>query len=289
MRVPAVSWAISKLHRSDWSTSLFRTLTCQTFGSRDITRRGEFQRPLTFRPSEHPSLLLGMSYFEPIALREYRTLLRPGDSIFDIGANIGITAQRFDGILGGKCRIQAFEPLPRNAALLRLNVQYMGDRISVLECALGESEGQVEFLDNLEHGAVSQLAHFDGSTERNGQLWRKSASISIRMRTIDSVVASSGSVKPNFLKIDVEGAAGGVLRGAASTLASCKPVVSCSYHSTTEESMVCEALAQAGYRGLNVSPDGACEWTGLQQAKGTFVHPDDPRVATLTFRRQTIQ
>src|SRR4030095_2870708 len=84
------------------------------FGRRTIAIRGESGVPLRFPPSEYPSLLLGLRAYEPEMKKRWQAILSSSEVIFDIGANIGITAQRFHAILKGKCDIYAFEPLPRN-------------------------------------------------------------------------------------------------------------------------------------------------------------------------------
>ena len=51
-----------------------------------------------------------MAKFEPEFRRESAALIEPGSTIFDVGANIGLTVDRFWSLLQGKGRIFAFEP-----------------------------------------------------------------------------------------------------------------------------------------------------------------------------------
>lgn len=95
------------------------------FRDRRWPLRGESGHRLLFRPSEQPSLLKGIKRFEPDVREEWKVLLAPGDVIFDVGANIGLTVDRFWGLLGGACTIWAFEPLPRNLELLRPNARQL--------------------------------------------------------------------------------------------------------------------------------------------------------------------
>jgi len=48
--------------------------------------------------------------FEPGTVRFYTKILRPGDVVFDIGANIGAHTLHFAKLVGAKGRVHAFEP-----------------------------------------------------------------------------------------------------------------------------------------------------------------------------------
>jgi len=61
---------------------------------------------------------------EPTATALLKTFLREGMTILDIGANIGYYALLEARSVGPSGRVVAVEPEPRNAALLRRNVQF---------------------------------------------------------------------------------------------------------------------------------------------------------------------
>jgi FkbM family methyltransferase len=240
---------------------------------------------LWVRPAEYPSLLLGPSRAEPGIAREWRCLLRPGEAIFDVGANIGFTAQRFHALLGGDCHIWAFEPLTRNVELLRRNVRKLGTAITVVPVAVGDHDGVAMLRDNRHHGGLSRLESLGEIRPEHVAFWSETAGVEVPLISLDSYVAANPGIRPTFIKLDVEGAGHWVMRGAHRTLERDRPLVSCSFHSPEERSGVLEALEQHGYRGVEVNVSGQCEWRKLADASGNFLHPDDRRA--LGWRRAT--
>lgn len=139
--------------------------------------------------------------------------LRPEDTVYDVGANIGII-----GLLvalhpqGASARIHCFEPEPRNLSALRRNVRAndLEDRIRCHGEALSDSAGRIDLFvrGGPGEGRHSMVAKA-GST----------ASITVPTCTLDEVARESGAA-PTVLKIDVEGAEGRVLAGASNSLGS---------------------------------------------------------------------
>jgi FkbM family methyltransferase len=87
--------------------------------------------------------------YEPGLLRALRGELEPGDVYVDVGAHVGVhalsAARRLRELAGGG-RVVAFEPTPDSAAALRAAAVRNGLPVEVVECALGEAEGEVELL-----------------------------------------------------------------------------------------------------------------------------------------------
>lgn len=77
-----------------------------------------------------------------IALLKAANRLRPGSAFVDIGGNIG-TQTIYALKSGAFARAIAFEPEPRNAELLRMNIAANGysGRATVVEKAIGDSQG----------------------------------------------------------------------------------------------------------------------------------------------------
>ena len=138
-------------HRLRWLLGLPVRLY---YGERTIQVHGEAGVGLRFKPAEAPRLLRGPKNLEPETREQWAALLQPGDSIIDVGAHIGITTQRFYGILRGDCKIWSCEPNPRTYQLLEENTCELGSAIKLFPYAIGDEDQEVVFADNLRHGAL---------------------------------------------------------------------------------------------------------------------------------------
>jgi len=66
------------------------------------------------------------SAYEPLETSLIDQLIRPGDTVLDIGANIGYYTLLFAKLVGERGRVFAFEPEPENFKLLKKNVALSG-------------------------------------------------------------------------------------------------------------------------------------------------------------------
>lgn len=152
--------------------------------------------------------------------------LRPDDTFYDVGANIGLYSCLAAAVVEG--RVVAFEPEPKNAARLRENVRLNGADVDVFECALSDSNAPREFAVRLFDGGhqTGPAGHsFATGDEEAGE------TITVESAVGDEFVAERGVPVPNVVKIDVEGAEWAVLAGLESTLShpDCR-VVYCELH-----------------------------------------------------------
>jgi len=154
-----------------------------------------------------PTEELGTLANDRLSERIVTRLCVPGKTFLDVGAHIGSMIVQVARHCSGS-RIEAFEPIPEKVDWLRGKFP----AIKVHQCALSESIGTTTFYVNLERSAYSSLA-------RNSRQVRE---IQVSMRTLDSIIEST---EVDVVKIDVEGAELGVLLGATSLLARCRPVV----------------------------------------------------------------
>lgn len=267
--------------RTRWMLRKFIRLI---FGRRCITIKGEASVPLRFPPAEYPSLFRGFKKLYPQLKQEWIQLLGDHERIFDIGANIGLTVQRFYSILNGKCSIWAFEPMLRNFELLEINSRALASNsIFVFNNAVGNYNGEIIFSDNLEHGGLSRIAATFSNPHRSDDLWDKCTEVKAKIVTLDTFLGNHQDACPSFVKIDVEGAGALVLEGARNMLKQYRPVISSEFHTSDEREGMCQILEEAEYRGIVFHEDGTLCWCDAKDSKGTFIHPHDPRVVRLNL------
>ena len=71
-------------------------------------------------------------------------LIKPGDWVIDIGANVGHYTKRFSELVGVHGRIIAFEPVPTTFALLAANVQLFAHaNVTLINAAVSDKFGVV--------------------------------------------------------------------------------------------------------------------------------------------------
>ena len=135
--------------------------------------------------------------------------LCPGNGTFvDIGAHIGSVfseVHRRDSSIS----IHAFEAEGQKARALRERFPYC----TVHDFALGETEGVAQFQINEAASGYNTLAVDSGSGLKT---------VSVQVRTLDSVVIEG---RVDVMKIDVEGAELGVLKGGAKLLERDRPAM----------------------------------------------------------------
>ena len=124
--------------------------------------------------------------------------------IYDIGANIGIASLYF-AVRYPRARFVAFEPVPTNYELCRLNLQNLPDA-ETFPWAVSSASGTAEFEFDLNDLRGGRLGGAAGNA-------RASQKIQVPIYSINDLAAQRKCPVPDFLKIDVEGAELNVLEG----------------------------------------------------------------------------
>lgn len=154
--------------------------------------------------------------FEPDMVKLFRAVASNSEVILDVGANIGCTALLFGDLAKN---IYAFEPSQTTFEFLKKNISRSGlENVFPQNMGLGVDAGEYTLTfspSNRSGGFVSN--------QTQASLGHKVEKIVIRQ--LDEVLKSLNVSKVDFIKIDVEGFEGHVLRGATRTLATCKPIV----------------------------------------------------------------
>ena len=135
-----------------------------------------------------------------------RRLLRPGDQVLDVGANLGLVTLLCASLVGPSGAVHAFEPNPGLCALLEQSLRENGlAQAHLHRVALGTRDDTLELAvpaDNA--GAASLVRRASGQAER----------LRVPVRNTTDYFEKSGIAAARLLKLDVEGFESEVLEGA---------------------------------------------------------------------------
>ena len=161
-------------------------------------------------------------------------LLYEGDTVLDIGANIGQMAVHAANLVGPRGRVLAFEPARRTHYALEGNLTRngVGHRVEAFRLALSDTSGRA-FLstsEDLGSGGATIIGEVLGTGEE------------VHTKLLDEVIAARNVERVDFVKLDVEGAEASVIRGGASVFGSESPPIVCMEYSNTNAGDPKEAL-----------------------------------------------
>ena len=167
-------------------------------------------------------------------------LLRPGDTVYDIGANIGWFSLLAARKVGPGGAVVAFEPSISNAAYCKSNAaaNQLGN-IAVIPAAVGDRDGWATFAADT--SLKARLS--DQGRER------------VPILSLDRWLSETGQPPPQVIKMDVEGAECAALRGMGGVLREQRPTLIIELHDSN--AAVAELLDAAGYRHRPIDHPGS--------------------------------
>lgn len=158
-------------------------------------------------------LLWKFSALEAFEAKLLGRIVRKGMVVYDIGANIGYYTLIFSDLVGKNGVVYAFEPEPENYRLLVKNIKANSCKnVRAVKKAVSDKSGKVKFF-------VSEAYKGDHSMS---DLGAGSKPIEVDSITIDNFVRNKA--KPDFVKIDAEGAEFLAVKGMAKLLESSKVI-----------------------------------------------------------------
>ena len=164
-----------------------------------------FRLKVNLANPEHQYLYFYGTHDERYIVTKLRKIIKPGDTCWDIGANIGFYTCLLATKVGDNGRVVAFEPASRTYGYLKENVSLnQFTNVTVVNKGLGDKQEQRHLYYSearLAEGTAS-LKYAEGRT----------ASERVTLDTIDNLFRELSA--PNFVKIDVEGYQLEVLKGA---------------------------------------------------------------------------
>jgi FkbM family methyltransferase len=150
--------------------------------------------------------------------------------VLDIGAHVGYYTRRCAERVGPTGRVIAFEPHPRTYQLLLQNIRSYSN-VTPLPLAVAEAEGSAELYDYLMMSASGSL-HYDETLRDLQQAQLSDSDIApriathfpvetftVRTRPVDDCLRELGVAQVDVIKMDIEGAEIGALRGMRGTIA----------------------------------------------------------------------
>lgn len=205
---------------------------------------------------------LGTQYYEPITTMVLQELLQPGDTFFDVGANIGFYSLML-AHTQPQIRVVAFEPNPKVHRLLKENIAVNGLRqVTCAPLALSDADGTATlFLSESDHSA-SLRPDFNEQS---------SAVLEVPALTLDTYITRmqpplSGRL---LVKLDVEGNETAVLSGMREALAAFQPDI------VVEVAQLGQCppfLTECGYRSYSITDQGLLETSSWSpHVRGSFI------------------
>jgi len=198
--------------------------------------------------------------------RILRTLLKPGDTFVDIGANHGSYSVIASQIVGPQGLVIAFEPQQHLATLIGRSLQATAaSEFEVISAGCSDHAGTVEFfIPARASGSAGVFAQFSAAGEHR--------TTKIELTILDEELADIPVRGSLFLKLDVEGSEYNALIGARETVRRHGPAILMEVNPTSAMAsghsvpQLFELLREMGY-------DAICEVEEFPAAR-SLAHAD---------------
>ncbi|MDP6978475.1 MAG: FkbM family methyltransferase [Myxococcota bacterium] len=152
--------------------------------------------------------LLGKKVWEETETHWLANSIRPGDTVADIGANIGYYSVVAGRLVGEKGRVVAFEPDPIAASFIRRNVELNGlSNVTVEQKAVSNEPGSIRLFLSEENKGDHRIYQPEGEAR---------PFVDVEAVTLDDYFA--GTDPPSVVKVDTQGAELAIFRGMAGTV-----------------------------------------------------------------------
>ncbi len=163
------------------------------------------------------NMILYRHYYDKKTQLYYKRLVRNGDIVFDIGANMGSMTIPLANHAGPTGRVFSFEPGPVLFKRLETNVMLnprLKERIECVQLGLSNQKGSLFWREEM-------------STVNRGNAYLSNDKTGTRVDIIelDTFVMKRNIQKLDFMKIDVEGMELEVIQGGANSIARFLPII----------------------------------------------------------------
>jgi FkbM family methyltransferase len=163
---------------------------------------------LKFFPSHFSQVIWRSSFIHDEALVQeenfYKRYLKQGDTVVDVGANIGYFSLLCSSIVGKEGKVYSFEPHPRIYKYLVANISLNNmTNITTYNLAVGNETNEINLIQERNKDDRSYIS-------------KNISDMKVTMKRLDDMKINSTNV--NLLKIDVEGFEKFVIEGASDIL-----------------------------------------------------------------------
>lgn len=159
---------------------------------------------------------------EKLETEVMRTSLSPNQRVLDIGANLGFYSMLAASLVGRSGRVFSFEPFPHNTELIRASAkENLFDNLTVINAAVSDRDGIAKLYLSPFYSSEHSMFDYHYSTGPKST----ENSVDVKTTTIDSYLKNHvGSLKVNFIKMDIEGSEGKAIRGMEETISENKRI-----------------------------------------------------------------
>jgi FkbM family methyltransferase len=218
--------------------------------------------------------LVARGYWEPSVTRALLRLLRPGQRVVEVGANVGWYSLLFASRVMPGGSVTAFEANPRAVSLLRRNLAANGFAAAVRVVPRAVSDGRARVtLHRLQRQQGSSSIY--AFTPAELAFWDDEASpLEVDATSLDAFFGSDGP-PPDLVKIDAEGAEPAILAGMQGLLERAPrvqlvleflpPVLARAGH---DARAFATSLERLGFRLRTITPRGRFEPTSVDGLLG---------------------
>ncbi len=155
--------------------------------------------------------------YEPVETALIKKLIKPNYVVLDIGANIGYYTLMLAKLVGETGKVYAFEPEPRNYHILQQNIEFNNlKNVHVHNTAIAEKSG----TSTLHLCDTNRGMHRIYESQ-----WCKEGTVNVPMTAIDDLIEYA-----DFIKMDIEGAELGALKGMKILLKKHHPTILMEFH-----------------------------------------------------------
>ncbi|ACK67227.1 methyltransferase FkbM family [Rippkaea orientalis PCC 8801] len=181
------------------------------------------------------------NFWEPTVQLALRDLCRPGDIVFDVGANFGGLTTVMSRMVGPRGVVCAFEASPRIVDKCQRNLVLSGcNNVQLFHAAV--------YYKSYSTVPIYLGSHLNDSIYTNSE--QENAAYQVSTIALDDFVEHTGLV-PNFVKMDIEGAEFDAIKGMTKTINSAKPHLI--LETQPDDTNCLDFLREAGYIAIDLN------------------------------------